>query len=253
MAALDSQPDQHELHSGAAPFANTHWSIVLAAANKENPSRALESLEALCRIYWNPLYAYARRDGATPHDAQDLTQEFFARLLEKDYLASVDKSKGRFRSFLLAAFKHFISNERDKARAQKRGGGIVPISIDAQTAETRCSHEPAQVMTADKIFERQWALALLEQTTTRLRDEYEADGKLRLFDELKVTLTEPRGSVAYATLAANLGMSEGAVKVAVHRLRVRYREVLWAEVAATLADPADTEDELKLIFAALSA
>jgi DNA-directed RNA polymerase specialized sigma24 family protein len=236
----------------AAQFENTHWSIVLSAANKRNPIRALESLEKLCRVYWHPLYFYARRQGESPHDAQDLTQEFFARLLQNDLLDSVDRGKGRFRSFLLAAFKHFLSNERDKARAQKRGGGQVPVPIDVHNAETHYGFEPVEKMTAEKIFERRWAMTLLEQTTARLREEYERDGKTEVFEQLKVTLTEPRGTIAYADLGRTLHMSEGAVKVAVHRLRLRYRAVLRVEVADTLADPADVEDEVRQIFRALS-
>jgi DNA-directed RNA polymerase specialized sigma24 family protein len=253
MPASDSdEVTGEESLAGAAQFANTHWSVVLSAADKRHPTRALASLEKLCRVYWHPLYFYARREGESPHDAQDLTQEFFARLLEKDLLDSVDRSKGRFRSFLLAAFRHFLSNERDKARAQKRGGGQVPIPIDIQNAETHYGFEPVDHMTAEKIFERRWAIALLELTTARLRQEYERDGKIQLFEQLKFTLAEPRGTIAYAAPGRALNMSEGAVKVAVHRLRLRYRAVLRAEVADTLADPADVEDEVRQIFRALS-
>jgi RNA polymerase sigma-70 factor (ECF subfamily) len=252
MSASDFEVERDKAPAGAAQFENTHWSIVLSAANKRNPIRALESLEKLCRVYWHPLYFYARRQGESPHDAQDLTQEFFARLLQNDLLDSVDRGKGRFRSFLLAAFKHFLSNERDKARAQKRGGGQVPVPIDVHNAETHYGFEPVEKMTAEKIFERRWAMTLLEQTTARLREEYERDGKTEVFEQLKVTLTEPRGTIAYADLGRTLHMSEGAVKVAVHRLRLRYRAVLRVEVADTLADPADVEDEVRQIFRALS-
>jgi len=252
MAAPDSEVERDKIPAGAAQFANTHWSVVLSAGNKRDPTRALQSLEKLCRVYWHPLYFYARWQGERPPDAQDLTQEFFARLLQNDWLDSVDRGKGRFRSFLLAAFKHFLSNERDKARAQKRGGGQVPIPIDVGNAETHYGFEPVEQMTAEKIFERRWAMTLLEQTASRLREEYERDGKTQLFEQLKVTLTEPRGTIAYATLGRTLNMSEGAVKVAVHRLRLRYRAVLRAEVAETLADPADVEDEVRQIFRALS-
>lgn len=252
MPASDSDVERNKTPAGAAQFANTHWSVVLSAANKRDPTRALESLEKLCGVYWHPLYFYARRQGESPHDAQDLTQEFFARLLQNDLLDSVDRSRGRFRSFLLAAFKHFLSNERDKARAQKRGGGQHPVPIDASDAETHYGLEPADKMTAEKIFERRWAMTLLERTATRLREEYERDGKNQLFEQLKITLTEPRGAIAYAVLGRALQMSEGAVKVAVHRLRLRYREILRSEVADTLADPADVEDEVRQIFRALS-
>ena len=252
MSAPDSEVERDKTPAGAGQFANTHWSVVLSAANKRNPTRALESLEKLCRVYWYPLYFYARREGESPYDAQDLTQEFFARLLQNDLLDSVDRGKGRFRSFLLAAFKHFLSNERDKARAQKRGGGQVPVPIDVQNAETHYGFEPVEQMTAEKIFERRWAMTLLDQTIARLREEYERDGKTQLFEKLTVTLTEPRGAIAYAALGRALSMSEGAVKVAVHRLRLRYRAVLRAEVADTLADPADVEDEVRQVFRALS-
>ncbi len=251
MPASSNEVNRGELATGHAPFANTHWSVVLSAADKQNPG-SLQSLESLCRAYWLPLYSFARRQGESAHDAQDLTQEFFARLLEKDYLAAVDKNKGRFRSFLLAAFKHFLSNERDKARAQKRGGGHAPIAIQFDSAETQYGFEPVDTMTADRIFERRWALTLLERTTARLREEYVHDGKAALYEQLKITLTEPRGAIAYAKLAESLAMSEGAVKVAVHRLRQRYRAVLRAEVAETVANSADVEDEVRQVFRALS-
>ena len=206
----------------------------------------------MCQTYWHPLYAYVRRLGHSPPDAQDLTQEFFARLLEKNYLADADESRGRFRSFLLAALKHFLANEWDKASAQKRGGGQILIPIDFNAAETTCHFEPADETTAEKIFERRWALTLLDQVLRRLRAEFVRDGKEKLFEELKPTLTEASRSVRYAEIAARLGATEGAVKVAVHRLRQRYREVLRAEIADTVASPGEVEDELRSLFAALS-
>jgi RNA polymerase sigma-70 factor (ECF subfamily) len=209
-------------------------------------------LEKLCRAYWPPIYAFVRRQGHGPHDAQDLTQEFFARLLEKNYLADVNRAKGRFRSFLLASLKHFLANEWDKARAQKRGGGKILIPIDAATADTSCGFEPADDSTPEKIFERRWALTLLEQVLRRLREEHVRDGKEKLFDQLKPTLTEASREVRYAEIAECIGASEGAVKVAVHRLRKRYREVLRAEIAATVASPGEVEDELRNLFAALA-
>jgi RNA polymerase sigma-70 factor (ECF subfamily) len=252
MSTSGSDVEGNETPVVAEKFANTQWSVVLSAAKKRNPSQALACMEKLCAIYWNPLYYYARRQGEQPEDAQDLTQEFFARLLQNDLLESVDRAKGRFRSFLLASFKHFMSNERDKARAEKRGGGKVLVPIDVHNAETQYSFEPADARTAEDIFERRWAMTLLEQTTTRLRKEYERDGKTELFEQLKVTLTEPRGTIAYAVLGRTLKMSEGAVKVAVHRLRQRYRTILRELVADTVADPAEVEDELRQIFRALS-
>ena len=235
-----------------ANFTPTHWSVVLAAAAHSDSASGRDALEKLCRNYWVPIYAFVRRQGHSPHDAQDLTQEFFARLLEKNYLADADRAKGRFRSFLLASLKHFLANEWDKANAQKRGGGRVLISIDADAVETSFGAELAHEITADKIFERRWALALLDQVLRRLRQEYTRDGKEKQFEQLKQTLTEASRSVPYAEIAARLGITEGAVKVAVHRLRQRYRELLRAEIADTVASPAEIEDEIRNLFAALA-
>ena len=235
-----------------ANFTPTHWSVVLAAASQRDSTSARDALEKLCRNYWVPIYAFVRRQGQSPHDAQDLTQEFFARLLEKNYLADADRAKGRFRSFLLASLKHFLANEWDKANAQKRGGGRVLISIDADAVETAFGAELAHELTADRIFERRWALALLDQVLRRLREEYQRDGKEKQFEQLKQTLTEASRSVPYAEIGARLSISEGAVKVAVHRLRQRYRELLRAEIADTVADPAEVEDEIRNLFAALA-
>lgn len=244
-------PPNNRISADGVQFTATHWSVVLAAKEKggKNVERALEQL---CRDYWAPLYVFIRRQGETPHDAEDLTQAFFARFLEKDYLGAVDRSKGRFRSFLLASLKHFLSHEREKARAQKRGGGQMIVPIDVQSAETPCGFEPPDPLTAEKIFERRWALALLELTLARLREEYESQGKTALFEQLKVTLTEPRGTIGYATLATSLGMSEAAIKMAVVRLRRRYREILRAEVAHTVAEPGEVEDEVRHVIRALS-
>lgn len=232
-------------------FVTTHWSVVLAAGGADTTS-SRDALARLCQTYWHPLYAYVRRVGHSPHDAQDLTQEFFARLLEKNFLTGADESRGRFRSFLLASLKHFLANEWDKARAQKRGGAQIPISIDLASAETSCQWEPADSTTAEKIFERRWALTLLDGVLRRLREEYVQDGKENLFEQLKPTLTEASRTVRYAEIAVRLDTSEGSVKVAVHRLRQRYREVLRAEIAETVATPAEVEDELRNLFAALS-
>ena len=193
-----------------------------------------------------------RRLGHSPHDAQDLTQEFFARLLAKNYLAGADESRGRFRSFLLSSLKHFLANEWDKACAQKRGGGQVPIPIDIATAETGCHFEPADPATAEKIFERRWALTLLDNVLRRLREEYAASDREKLFEELKPTLTEASRAVRYVEIATRLGTSEGAVKVAVHRLRQRYRALLRAEIADTVASPGEVDDELRNLFSALA-
>jgi len=232
-------------------FVTTHWSLVVSAGRNDTP-HARDALENLCRAYWFPIYAFVRRQGHGPPDAQDLTQEFFARLLEKKQLAGADPAKGRFRSFLLASLKHFLANEWDKTRAQKRGGGQKLIPIDVATAETSGGLEPADGLTAEKIFERRWALTLLDQVLRRLRAEYVRDGKENLFEQLKPTLTETSRTIAYAEIATRLGTNEGAVKVAVHRLRQRYREVLRAEIADTVASPGEVEDEIRNLFAALA-
>jgi RNA polymerase sigma factor (sigma-70 family) len=234
--------------AGAA-FATTHWSVVLAAGKITGGD---EALAKLCQSYWYPLYAYVRRQGHEAPDAQDLTQEFFARLLAKNYLADVQRERGRFRSFLLASLKHFLANEWDKARAQKRGGGQEAVPIDTQSAETRYGVDPAHDATPDRDFDRRWAMALLDQVLANLRAEFVADGKQKLFEALKVTLTGDRSSVPYGEIATQLGMSEGAVKVAVHRLRQRYREQLRAEIAHTVAASQDVEEELRHLFAALA-
>ena len=247
-------PEPTSTHSEPPPrpaFATTHWSLVLSAGDQPSP-QAADALEKLCRAYWLPIYAFVRRQGRSPHDAQDLTQEFFARLLEKKTLAVADPARGRFRSFLLASLKHFLANEWDKARAQKRGGGQRPIPIDAADAETKYGLEPADPATAENIYERRWALALLDQVLRRLRAEYVRDGREKLFEALKPTLTEPSRTVGYAAIAARLGASEGTVKSAVHRLRLRYRELLRAEIAHTVAGPDEVEDEIRNLFAALA-
>src|SRR2546430_9901540 len=183
-----SGSDRNSPHASTHWFATTHWSVVLAARQQTSPE-AGEALESLCRAYWYPLYAFIRRRGYDSHDAQDLTQGFFTRLLEKNYLAQADREKGRFRSFLLAALKHFLSDEQDRARAQKRGGGQALISLDEQTAEGRYRLEPADVMSAEKLFERRWALTLLEQARTRLCDEYVAAGQAEFSDQLRILET----------------------------------------------------------------
>jgi RNA polymerase sigma factor (sigma-70 family) len=247
-----TDPQQATVPGRGASFTPTHWSVVLAAAGRADSTHARDALEKLCRNYWLPIYVFVRRQGHRPHDAQDLTQEFFARLLEKNFLAGVQREKGRFRSFLLTSVKHFLANEWDKATAQKRGGGQVPISIDTTLGESSFCLEPADTLTAEKIYEQRWALALLEQVLRRLREEYTRDGKVKQFEQLKPTLTEASRSVPYAQIALRLGTSEGAVKVAVHRLRQRYRELLRAEIADTVANPGEIDDEIRNLFAALA-
>lgn len=222
------------------------------AARAEPPDRAMEALEILCRTYWYPLYAYVRRRGFSPHDAQDLTQAFFAHLLGIDFLKSIAREKGKFRSFLLAALNHFLANEWDKAQTAKRGGGARFISLDDEAAESRYRLEPVDEASPEKIFARRWALTLLEQVMTRLRAEFAANGKAELFDELKAFLSGGHGKSTYADVAARLRLTEGAVKVAVHRLRQRNRQLLRAEIAHTVSSPAEIDDEIKHLFAALS-
>ncbi len=223
---------------------------MLTARDKESP-RCAEALEALCHAYWYPLYAYVRRQGHSPHDAQDLTQEFFARLLQKDYLLAADREKGRFRTFLLVALKRFLANEWDRSRAQKRGGGHVHLSLDTSTAETRYQTEPARDLPPDRIYERRWALTLLDQSLARLRGEFVAAGKTREFDELKVFLTAEKGAISHADVASRLGLTEGAVRVAVHRLRRRYREIFREEVAQTVSHPQEIEEEIRHLLEVL--
>lgn len=223
----------------------------MAAARHESPG-SKEALATLCETYWYPLYAYLRRRGYGADDAQDSIQEFFAQLLEKDSLRVADRYRGKFRSFLLASLNHFLAKQRRRARAQKRGGGQVPISLDFQSGERRFTFEPADEMTPEKTYERRWALALLEQALSKLRQEFARRGKLRLFDQLKVFLGGEESTVPYQQIAATLGMTEGAVKVSVHRLRRRYGGLLREEIAQTVADPKDIDEELRDLFAAIS-
>jgi RNA polymerase sigma-70 factor (ECF subfamily) len=232
-----------------ARFATTHWSLIRAAGGQDaEPVRA--ALSALCGAYWSPIYAFIRHQGYQADDAQDLTQAFFARPLEKNDLAQVDRERGRFRSFLLAAVMHFLANERDKARARKRGGGQPVLSLDFRTAEDGWQAEPGHGLTPEKLFARRYALALLDQVLVRLRSEWDGTERAATFARLKDFLT---GSVdeRYARAAADLGMSESAVKVAVHRLRRRYRALLREEIAKTVAGAAEVEEEIRELFEAL--
>ncbi|MGD0259404.1 MAG: sigma-70 family RNA polymerase sigma factor [Verrucomicrobiota bacterium] len=240
-----------EASEGRPAFVTTHWSVVLTAGRSDT-TRARAALEQLCRNYWHPLYAYVRRAGHSREEAQDLTQEFFARLLAQNTVARADPARGRFRSFLLVSLKHFLANEWEKAHARKRGGGAPLIPLDFDTAETRWVQPVAPGDTPDRAFDRQWALALLEVVLGRVRKEYADSGRDELFVGLKDTLTGGRSEIPYRELAARLGLSEGAVKVAAHRLRQQYRERLREEIASTVAGPEEVEEELKLLFAALS-
>ena len=235
----------------AAQFTTTHWSVVLAAGKITSPDSSI-ALARLCQTYWYPLYAYIRRQGRSPHDAQDLTQAFFVRLLEGNLLQQATREKGRFRSFLLTSLKNFLSDEWNKARAQKRGGGQDILSLDEQTAEGRYQLEPADETNAEKIFERRWALTLLEQVLARLEAEYATLGRGRLFDELHPLLLGEKCSLTYARIGAQLGMTEGAVKVAAHRMSRRYRELVRVEIAGTVASPGEIDDEIRHLLAVLS-
>jgi DNA-directed RNA polymerase specialized sigma24 family protein len=231
-------------------FASTHWSLVLAAGQRSLPGSD-QALAALCRTYWYPLYAFARRRLGDVHQAQDFTQDFFARLLEKNILASALSDRGRFRAFLLTAFKNFLANEGDKARAQKRGGGQAPLPLDFHAGDSRYELEPADRWTPERLFDRQWTLTLIGQVLAALRAEFAADGKEALFDQIKGFLTG-ESDASYAAIALGLGMSEGAAKAAAHRMRQRYRELLRHEVAQTVADPAEIDDEIRRLFESLA-
>jgi RNA polymerase sigma-70 factor (ECF subfamily) len=233
-------------------FATTHWTVVLTARASDT-TRAQVALDKLCQTYWYPLYAYVRRRGHSPEDAQDLTQEFFARLLEYKWVDRADRQRGRFRSFLLGVLNHFLADAWDKARAQKRGGGIKPVPLEVADAETRYQAEPPDNLTAEKIYEKRWALTLLENVFAMLRQEYEAHGKGPLFSKLEACLTQTRAAVPYGELAAELHMSEGALRMAVHRLRGRYRELLRSEIADTVLNGEEVEEELRYLFRVLSA
>lgn len=232
-------------------FAPTHWSLVLSAGDKDSPG-STAALENLCRSYWYPLYAYVRRRGRSPEDAQDLTQEFFARLLEHRWIDRADREKGRFRCFLLSAMNHFLSDEWDKERAQKRGGGRVFVPLQIDTAETRYGHEPVDQVTPEHSYERRWALTLIDKVLQALRTEHEQAGRTLWFDALNPCLVGDRPALSYNELAAKLGVSEGAVKSAVHRLRQRFRDLLQEEIAQTVASPEEAEEELRYLITVLS-
>jgi RNA polymerase sigma factor (sigma-70 family) len=231
-------------------FATTHWSVVLTAGRHALP-QAIEALEKLCRTYWYPLYTYVRRRGHDAQDAQDLTQEFFCRLLQRNYLAQADPHKGKFRSFLLVAVNHLLANEWDRAKTIKRGGQVTFLSLD-DAAEQRYLEEPATDLSPERIYEQSWAVALLGKVLARLREECAASGKANQFDDLKRFLTGEKPSVSYAKLAATLDTTEAALKMAVQRLRRRYGELLREEIAHTVADPEQVEDELRHLCEVLS-
>ena len=234
-----------------APFPTTRWSRVVEAGDPAEPG-ARAALAALCSAYWYPLYAFVRRKGHPPDEAADLVQGTFLTLLDRDGLAAVAPERGRFRSFLMAACAHHLADCRDRDRAVKRGGGAMPISIDRALAEGRYSAEPVNDWTPERLFDRRWATGLLENAVARLEAESTAAGKTALVSQLLPTLTGGRGNIPLAAIAAGLGMTEGAVKMAASRLRKRYGEILREEIARTVADPADVEDEVRALFAALA-
>jgi RNA polymerase sigma-70 factor (ECF subfamily) len=243
-------PDSGDYGDRAAVFATTHWSVVLAAGQSGSEAQAA-ALEKLCRAYWYPLYAYVRRRGHAPEDAQDLTQEFFLRLIEKNWLDRVAPEGARFRSYLLTMVKAFLANAYDRAQAAKRGGGRTIVPLDPQDAEARFANEVASTETPENIFERRWALAVLDEAFNRLRTAAGAAVKTPHFEHLHPFLSREPGEGEYAALATQLGVSPGAIGVAVHRLRQRYREMLRATVADTLVDPAQVDEELRHVLAAL--
>ncbi len=234
-----------------AVFVTTHWSLVLAAGRSDS-THAATALASLCSTYWYPLYAYVRRRGYGAEDAQDLTQEFFARLLEQRWLDQADRGRGRFRTFLLSAMSHFLANEWDKAIAQKRGGAAQTVPLELDTAETRYGQEPADSLTPKQAFERRWALTLLERVLAYLQAECAAHGKAELFEALKPCLLGDGTHEPYDRLAVKLHLSETAVKVSIHRLRKRYRQLLRQEIAHTTSSPAEAKEEMHHLFEVLA-
>src|SRR5262245_1131140 len=232
-------------------FTTTHWSVVVTAGQRES-QHADEALEKLCRGYWYPVYVFLRRSGLMVHDAEDLTQAFFERVLEKQYLRAVDRSKGKFRSFLLAMLRHFLANHRRDSRTQKRGGRVQFVLLEEESLDEQHLQSAFGDATPEQAFARQWAMTLLEKVITRLHQEYQSSNKAALFEELKVFLTGEKGVVSYAELAVKLHSTEAALQMAVSRMRRRYGELLRTEIAATVATPEEVEDELRALFAALN-
>jgi RNA polymerase sigma factor (sigma-70 family) len=249
-----TSPDRPSTRSDApqrAIFVTTHWSVV-QRASCESTTRARAALEKLCQTYWYPLYAYVRRRGHSPEDAKDLTQAFFLRLLEQQSLANANPDLGRFRSFLLGALNHFLISEWQKSQSKRRGGGHEIFSLDWVAAERRFDLEPADHATPDRAYDKQWATSLLNEVLRQLEDEYRREQKSELFQALKQTLTGPRESQPYADLAGPLGMNEGALRVAVHRLRKRYRALLQAEIANTVTSSEEAKEEMAYLLRAMA-
>lgn len=245
MAAKDEPNDRQN-----AEFATTRWSVVLEAGQGHDPNAAA-ALSELCRRYWYPLYAYVRRRTNGADEARDLTQEFFVRLLERNAIAVATPERGRFRAFLLTAVKNHLANERERAGAQKRGGGRTPLSLDFESGEARFKIEPVHELTPERLFERQWTITLLDRVMSQLQEEHLAAGKQRQFELLRDSVLGDDGAESYAKIGEALGMSEGAARVAAHRLRKRYRELLRAEIAETVGDPSDVDAEIGQLFESL--
>lgn len=249
MTALDSEPgrssDRQEW------FATTHWSVVLAAGHDSAPG-AREALEKLCRAYWYPLYCFVRRQGHNPPDAEDLTQGFLAHLLERKALTRVSQERGRFRSFLLASLKYFLADQSDKARAQKRGGGSATASLDEEGAEERYRRECSDDLTAERLYERRWAMAVLDRAFVRLREEFSAADKAALYDKLRRLQDDESDAASYTEVAARLEMPVNTLKSHVRRFRQRYREILCEEVGHTVATPAHVAEEVRHLIMVVS-
>ncbi|MEM7393089.1 MAG: sigma-70 family RNA polymerase sigma factor [Verrucomicrobiota bacterium] len=231
-------------------FPETRWTMVMSAGRESSPD-SRRALTELCEQYWHPLYAYARRRAANLHEAQDLTQGFFAELLEKNYAGTATPQRGRFRGFLLTAFKHFMSKQWEKARAQKRGGGHVPISLDFKSADSGLQLEPAGGLTPEQLYDKQWGLTLLDRVMDRLQHDFESTGKSGQFEALKGFLIGDHPGQTYADVAVELSMTESAVKKAASRMRQRYRRLLREEIRQTVSCPEDVEDELRRLFTVL--
>jgi RNA polymerase sigma-70 factor (ECF subfamily) len=242
------EPDRPGMDAGR--FHSTRWEDILAARDDADP-RAGAALAELCRTYWYPLYAFARRKSYAPEHAEDLTQGFFSNGLARGYLRGVDPARGRFRTFLLTAFENYVGHERDRARRVKRGGRVAIVSLDGGGAEARYLREPAHVETAERLYDRRWALTVLERALDRLERRMTAQGKAPLFDRLKPTLLGADDAAGYAQVGLELGMTEGAVKVAAHRMRTRLSALIREEVALTVADPSQVDDEIRDLFSAL--
>lgn len=249
MTATSAQGDAGRV-AGSAQFTTTHWSVVLAAGRQDS-AQAADALETLCRTYWYPLYAFLRRRGCGPEDAQDVVQDFFVQLLRKNYPARADRAKGRFRTFLLHALVQFLADRREQATALKRGGGQVVISLDAEAPEARYQLEPPDLLTPDKLYERRWAQAILDRALNRLRTEFVAAGKEATYAVLHAFEPGEQLRLSYAEAAVRLGVSEAAVKSLIHRMRRRHRELVREEIAHTVPTVAEIDDELRHLVAVL--